>query len=93
MIYYKRDKKIIDTKDVTKEKKLINMYNQLYGTDYTIDSVGIEVCHREKVNPTIKTGKPDKYFGYLFRTGKVFKPDVVHAEEKRQELKSLKGYR
>ncbi len=89
MIYYKRERKIMDAEDVAKEQKLINMYNQLYGTDYTVESVGIEICHREKVNP-VKTGQTDKYFGYLFRTGKVFKPDVVHAEEKRKELKALK---
>lgn len=90
MTIYKRNHKAIDKANVTKEQKLINMYNQLYGTDYTIESVGIEVVKRNRVGIRKPTGCADKYFAYRFRTGEVFKPDVVHAEEKRKELKALK---
>lgn len=90
MTIYKRNHKAIDKANVTKEQKLINMYNQLYGTDYTIESVGIEVTEKKRVTTRPITGQASKYFAYHFRTGEVFKPDVVHAEEKRKELKALK---
>lgn len=67
------------------------MYNQLYGTDYTVESVGIEVTRRKRVTTRPTTGVTDKYFAYHLRTGEIFKPDVVHAEEKRKELKALKN--
>lgn len=90
MTIYKRNYKAIDKADVVKEQKLINMYNQLYGTDYTIQSVGIEVTKKNRVTTKPTTGQASKYFAYHFRTGQVFNPDIVHAEEKRKELKALK---
>lgn len=89
MTIYKRNHKAIDKANVTKEQKLINMYNQLYGTNYTVESVGIDIIKKNKATARPTTNS-NKYFAYHFRTGKVFKPDVVHAEEKRKELKSLK---
>lgn len=89
MTIYKKNNEVISKASVAKEQKLINMYNQLYGTNYTVESVGIDVIKKNK-GTTRPTTNNNKYFAYYFRTGEVFKPDVVHAEEKRKELKALK---
>lgn len=89
MTIYKKNNEVISKASVVKEQKLINMYNQLYGTNYTVESVGIDVIRKNKATARPTTNS-NKYFTYYFRTGEVFKPDVVHAEEKRKELKALR---
>lgn len=90
MTIYKKNNEVISKASVTKEQKLINMYNQLYGTNYTVESVGIDVIKKNKATTRPVTNN-NKYFAYLLRTGEVFNPQKVHAEEKRKELKSLKA--
>lgn len=40
-MYYKKNYKLMSKKEATQEKKLINLYNQVNGSNITIASVGI----------------------------------------------------
>lgn len=84
MTYYKRSmsKEIVASKEVDKQKKLISLYNQLNNTNYTLDSVGIELVH--KVNPGnyIYTDKPDVNFGWMARTGVPYSKRFSEKEKK-----------
>ena len=69
MTYYKKSntREIVANKEVDKQNKLISLYNQLNGTDYTLNSVGIELVR--KVNPSnYSSCKPDINFGWMLRT-------------------------
>lgn len=66
--HHSRDR--VSHKEVNKQNKLLSLYNQLHGTTYTLDSVGIEVVRCTSVGNSIYgTGVPDKNFGFLKRTG------------------------
>ena len=87
-MYYKKvySKEIISKKEVEKQKKLISLYNQLNGTSYTLDSVGIELVH--KVNPgNYVYGKPDTNFGWYTRTGIPYKKDLPESVKKKLQGK------
>lgn len=84
MTTYKRGNEFITKEEVTREQKLINLYNQVHGTSLTTESVGITTIN---VTSNIKQDNSYKYFAYMIRNGKPFKPDVVHAEEKREALR------
>ena len=89
MTYYKKSntKEIVANKEVDKQNKLISLYNQLNGTNYTLDSVGIELVR--KVNPSnYLYCKPDVNFGWMARTNI---PYSKHFSEK--EKKELQGRR
>lgn len=91
MTIYKRNRELINKSEVTRQQKLVNLYNQERGTDYTIESVGIETIKIRKGSvPQTQTNVTNRYFGYRYRTGQAFNPSKVHAEEKRKELKNLR---
>lgn len=71
MTYYKRSmsKEIVSDKEANKQNKLISLYNQLNGTDYTLDSVGIELVHKVEPGNYVYASKPDTNFGWYTRTG------------------------
>ena len=72
MKYYKKtlSKKTVSAKEAKKQNKLISLYNQLNGTAYTLDSVGIELVRKvEPGNYIYANGKPDTNFGWYGRTG------------------------
>ena len=71
MTYYKKtlSKETVSAKEAEKQKKLISLYNQLNGTDYTLDSVGIELARKVEPGNYIYTDKPDVNFGWMSRTG------------------------
>lgn len=58
----------ITRKEAAETAKLINLYNQVHGTDYNMTSVGIQtiVCthHGKELN--------NAHFAYLLRNGKPF---------------------
>lgn len=83
-MYYKKvySKELISNKEADKQRKLISLYNQLNNTDYTLDSVGIELVR--KINPSKYTyGKPDTNFGWYTRTGIPYKKDLPESVKKK----------
>ena len=85
-MYYKKvyTKEFISKKEVDKQRKLISLYNQLNNTDYTLDSVGIELVR--KINPSNYTyGKPDTNFGWYTRTGIPYSNNFSNKEKKELE--------
>ena len=82
MTYYKRDREVISNKEAEKQKKLISLYNQLNGTSYDLNSVGIELVR--KVNPGnyIYATKPDINFGWMSRTGIPYSKRFSEKEKK-----------
>ena len=89
-MYYKKvyRKEIISKKEIEKQKKLISLYNQLNGTSYTLDSVGIELVH--KVNPgNYVYGKPDTNFGWYTRTGIPYNKNFSNKEKKELKRRRL----
>ena len=85
MTYYKKSntREIVANKEVDKQNKLISLYNQLNGTDYTLNSVGIELVR--KVNPSnYSYCKPDINFGWMFRTGIPY--SKYFSEKEKKEL-------
>lgn len=88
MTYYKKNHELLDAKEVARQKKLINLYNQVNGTSINTASVGISTIHKDVCPCSVfKSNCSYKYFGYMIRNGKPFKPDVVHAEERREALR------
>ena len=71
MTYYKKtlSKETVSAKEAEKQNKLISLYNQLNGTAYTLDSVGIELVRKVEPGNYIYATKPDTNFGWYCRTG------------------------
>ena len=85
MTYYKKtlSKETVSTKEAEKQNKLISLYNQLNGTAYTLDSVGIELVRKvEPGNYIYANGKPDTNFGWYGRTGIPYSKDLSEKEKK-----------
>ena len=85
MTYYKKtlSKETVSTKEAEKQNKLISLYNQLNGTAYTLDSVGIELIRKvEPGNYIYANGKPDTNFGWYGRTGMPYSKDLSEKEKK-----------
>lgn len=85
MTYYKKtlSKETVSTKEAEKQNKLISLYNQLNGTAYTLDSVGIELVRKvEPGNYIYANGKPDTNFGWYGRTGMPYSKDLSEKEKK-----------
>lgn len=85
--YYKKigNKEIVSKREADNQSKLISLYNQLNGTSYDLNSVGIEVVR--KVNPgnyNYGTGKPDVNFGWRTRTGVQY--SNWYTEEEKKDL-------
>lgn len=91
MTYYKKtmSKETVSTKEAEKQNKLISLYNQLNGTAYTLDSVGIELVRKvEPGNYIYANGKPDTNFGWYGRTGMPYSKDLSDKEKK--ELQEMR---
>ena len=85
MTYYKKtlSKETVSTKEAEKQNKLISQYNQLNGTAYTLDSVGIELVRKvEPGNYIYANGKPDTNFGWYGRTGMPYSKNFSDKEKK-----------
>ena len=84
MTYYKKtlSKKTVSAKEAEKQKKLISLYNQLNDTDYTLDSVGIELARKVEPGNYIYATKPDINFGWYGRTGMPYSKDLSEKEKK-----------
>ena len=85
MTYYKKtlSKETVSTKEAEKQNKLIFLYNQLNGTAYTLDSVGIELVRKvEPGNYIYANGKPDTNFGWYGRTGMPYSKNFSDKEKK-----------
>ena len=84
MTYYKRDREVISNKEAKKQEKLISLYNQLNGTAYTLDSVGIELVRKVEPGNYIyaANGKPDTNFGWYGRTGMPYSKNFSDKEKK-----------
>ena len=82
MTYYKRDREVISNKEAEKQKKLISLYNQLNGTAYTLDSVGIELVRKVEPGNYIYATKPDTNFGWYGRTGMPYNKNFSDKEKK-----------
>lgn len=85
MTYYKKtlSKETVSIKEAEKQNKLISLYNQLNGTAYTLDSVGIELVRKvEPGNYIYANGKPDTNFGWYGRTGMPYSKDLSEKEKK-----------
>ena len=85
MTYYKKtlSKETVSTKEAEKQNKLISLYNQLNGTAYTLDSVGIELVRKvEPGNYIYANGKPDINFGWYGRTGIPYNKSFSDKERK-----------
>lgn len=77
-------KETVNTKEVNKQEKLISLYNQLNGTDYDLNSVGIELVHKVKscTGNRIHSSKPDVNFGWYTRTGVAYSNHYTDREKK-----------
>ena len=86
MTYYKKtlSKETVSTKEAEKQNKLISLYNQLNGTAYTLDSVGIELVRKVEPGNYIYATKPDINFGWYGRTGMPYSKNL--SEKERKEL-------
>ena len=86
MTYYKKtlSKETVSTKEAEKQNKLISLYNQLNGTAYTLDSVGIELVRKVEPGNYIYATKPDINFGWYGRTGMPYSKNL--SEQERKEL-------
>ena len=84
MTYYKKtlSKETVSTKEAEKQNKLISLYNQLNGTAYTLDSVGIELVRKVEPGNYIYATKPDTNFGWYGRTGMPYSKDLSEKEKK-----------
>ena len=82
MTYYKRDREVISNKEAEKQNKLISLYNQLNGTAYTLDSVGIELVRKVEPGNYIYATKPDTNFGWYGRTGMPYSKNFSEKEKK-----------
>ena len=84
MTYYKKtlSKETVSTKEAEKQNKLISLYNQLNGTAYTLDSVGIELVRKVEPGNYIYATKPDTNFGWYGRTGMPYNKNFSDKERK-----------
>ena len=84
MTYYKKtlSKETVSTKEAEKQNKLISLYNQLNGTAYTLDSVGIELVRKVEPGNYIYAIKPDTNFGWYGRTGMPYSKNFSDKEKK-----------
>ena len=84
MTYYKKtlSKETVSTKEAEKQNKLISLYNQLNGTAYTLDSVGIELVRKVEPGNYIYVTKPDTNFGWYGRTGMPYSKNFSDKEKK-----------
>ena len=84
MTYYKKtlSKETVSTKEAEKQNKLISLYNQLNGTAYTLDSVGIELVRKVEPDNYIYATKPDTNFGWYGRTGMPYSKNFSEKEKK-----------
>ena len=84
MTYYKKtmSKETVSTKEAEKQNKLISLYNQLNGTAYTLDSVGIELVRKVEPGNYIYATKPDTNFGWYGRTGMPYSKNLSEKEKK-----------
>lgn len=84
MTYYKKtmSKETVSTKEAEKQNKLISLYNQLNGTAYTLDSVGIELVRKVEPGNYIYATKPDTNFGWYGRTGMPYSKNFSEKEKK-----------
>ena len=86
MTYYKKilSKETVSAKEAEKQNKLISLYNQLNGTAYTLDSVGIELVRKVEPGNYIyaANGKPDTNFGWYGRTGMPYNKNFSDKEKK-----------
>ena len=84
MTYYKKtlSKETVSTKEAEKQNKLISLYNQLNGTAYTLDSVGIELVRKVEPGNYMYNGKPDTNFGWYGRTGMPYSKNFSDKEKK-----------
>ena len=84
MTYYKKtlSKETVSTKEAEKQNKLISLYNQLNGTAYTLDSIGIELVRKVEPGNYIYATKPDTNFGWYGRTGMPYSKDLSEKEKK-----------
>lgn len=64
--HYSRER--VSNKEVNNQNKLLSLYNQVHGTTYTLDSVGIQKVVRT-VSDSSYHGTPDKNFGFFKRNG------------------------
>lgn len=84
MTYYKKtlSKETVSAKEAEKQNKLISLYNQLNGTAYTLDSVGIELVRKVEPGNYIYATKPDTNFGWYGRTGMPYSKNFSEKEKK-----------
>ena len=84
MTYYKKtlSKETVSTKEAEKQNKLISLYNQLNGTAYTLDSIGIELVRKVEPGNYIYATKPDTNFGWYGRTGMPYSKNFSEKEKK-----------
>ena len=84
MTYYKKtlSKETVSAKEAEKQNKLISLYNQLNGTAYTLDSVGIELVRKVEPGNYIYATKPDINFGWYGRTGMPYNKNFSDKEKK-----------
>ena len=84
MTCYKKtlSKETVSAKEAEKQDKLISLYNQLNGTAYTLDSVGIELVRKVEPGNYIYATKPDINFGWYGRTGMPYSKDLSEKEKK-----------
>lgn len=84
MTYYKKylSKETVNKSEVNKQEKLISLYNQLNGTNYDLNSVGIEVVRRVNPGNYVYASKPDTNFGWYARTGVPYSKRFSDKEKK-----------
>lgn len=75
-------KETVKKSEVSKQEKLISLYNQLNGTNYDLNSVGIEVVRRVNPGNYIYADKPDTNFGWYSRTGVPYSKRFTEKEKK-----------
>lgn len=76
MTVYKQNNSIINKKDYDKEKKLINLYNQVNGTDYNPASVGLSKERIKGLHSKASTNNDNNLlFGHYRRTGTAYNPN------------------
>lgn len=81
MTVYKQNNKAVNKGQYDKQQKLINLYNQVKGTDYNTASVGLS---KERINRTFNNALTNNdnnpLFGHYRRTGTAYNPNKKDKE-------------
>ena len=77
MTVYKQNNKAVNKGQYDKQQKLINLYNQVNGTDYNTASVGLskERINRQASNIPTNNNANNLLFGHYRRTGTAYNPN------------------